>query len=359
MAGTSLVDPLATEETRDLFGLLRSLPAGGRLALGHQNDLTQRVVEDASEGSDVHQAVGDHVGVLGISMDEDIDALVALARRAHRNGSILTVEDHMPNFSSGGDFTDLTPTARHILPGGKDHAAFVRRLAATAAFARQVVADDGRPVPIIYRPFHEHSGGWFWWGVDSTSEEEFVALWHFTVGYLRDHEGLRNLLYAYSPNGHFADEDAYLDRYPGDAWVDLLGFDVYHDRPVAGDRGWLAATVHDARIVTALAGARGKAAALTETGPRWNASDGLALTGNTVPTWYTDLLNALTADPAAVRLAYLLLWRNDPPGPGNPPAHFWVPFRGHPVHGDHELLPDFLAFARDERVLLAGDLKDR
>lgn len=357
MPASSLVDPDATPATRELFALLRSVAAGGRIVLGHQNDLTQRVVPDARGGSDVYHAVGDHVGLLGISMGEDPAALAALARAAHRHGSVLTVEDHMPNFATGGTFYDVTPAAAHVLPGGRAHDLFRQRLADTAAFLRGAVDDEGLPIPVIYRPFHEHSGSWFWWGAGSTTEEEFTALWRFTVQYLRDEAGLRNLLYAYSPNGHFTDAAGYLDRYPGDAWVDVLGFDVYHDRPQAGDGSWFEATAGDARIVTALAEARGKVAALTETGLRWNAEDGLALQGNTVPTWYTDLLAALAGDPDGIRLSYVMLWRNDPPGAGKAPSHFWVPFRGHPEYGDHELLPDFTSFATDERVLLARDVR--
>lgn len=48
------------------------------------------------------------------------------------------------------------------------------------------------------------------------------------VNYLEDN-GVHNFVYVYSPNGPIANETEYLERYPGDAYVDVLGFDYYDD----------------------------------------------------------------------------------------------------------------------------------
>ena len=55
---------------------------------------------------------------------------------------------------------------------------------------------------------------------------DYQALWRMTVEYLRDEKGLHNLLYVYSPDV-FETEAEYLERYPGDAYVDVLGSDDY------------------------------------------------------------------------------------------------------------------------------------
>lgn len=45
---------------------------------------------------------------------------------------------------------------------------------------------EGELIPVIFRPYHEHNGDWFWWGKGVNSEEDYIKLWQFTVEYLRD-----------------------------------------------------------------------------------------------------------------------------------------------------------------------------
>ncbi|KFI58580.1 glycoside hydrolase family 26 protein [Bifidobacterium cuniculi] len=87
---------------------------------------------------------------------------------------------------------------------------------------------DGTAVPIAFRPLHENNGSWFWWGATHASTAEYKELFRYIVDYLRDAKGVHNLPYAYSPTGSFnGDPTNYLATYPGDAWVDLLGYDQY------------------------------------------------------------------------------------------------------------------------------------
>lgn len=356
---TRLVDPDATEQTRALRRRLAAVAESENILFGHQNALVQSVA-DHPEG-DVHAATGRHPAVAGLGNGHVGTDLTAEAiRLAHDRGMITTVEDHMPNFATGGPYDDCSPVAEHILPGGKDHAAFLARLAGIADWALAARDEHGDPIPVVFRPFHEHSGDWFWWGTGNTTEVEYIALWRFTVEYLRDTQGVHNFLYAYSPNGHFTIEADYLDRWPGDDYVDLVGFDSYHDLPAGPDDPWWAAVLHDARTVTRVARAKHKIAAATEIGLRHNAQDGLAPTGNAIPDWYTRLADLFTGDPD-LALAYVATWRNHPfhlSDAEGAAHHFWVPYPAFTDtngthHPDHEMLPDFRAFARHERVLFA------
>lgn len=348
------VDGQATEETKSLLAFLMNI-SGDYMLFGHQNDTTERVVPNAKGDSDTYNSVGAYPAVFGVSMTSDTERLTRLIQDLHKKGGIVTLEDHMPNFTTGNSFYDVTPCVAHILPGGEDHAKFLQRLDQTALAAKGAVDSEGAPIPIIYRPFHENSGSWFWWGASSATKEEFTELWHFTIHYLRDTCGVHQFLYAYSPNGHFASEEEYLDRYPGDDYVDILGFDVYDDKPTY-DSDWMKKTVKDAEIVVSLGAAKSKVAAITEVGMRWNAEDGLKLDGNTVPDWFTLLHNHLIASEKAKYVAYMMTWRNDNPGMGNPPAHFWVPYRNHPEYGDHEMLSDFIRFYERENVIFADQI---
>ncbi|MFC1642011.1 glycosyl hydrolase [Myxococcota bacterium] len=86
---------------------------------------------------------------------------------------------------------------RAIIPGGSHHPLFRVYLDRVADFLQSCRGDQGELIPMIFRPFHEHNAGWFWWGRPHASDQEFQALWRFTVDYLRVQRGLSQLLWAF------------------------------------------------------------------------------------------------------------------------------------------------------------------
>lgn len=118
---------------------------------------------------------------------------------------------------------------KSILPGGQNHERYKKDLRKVAEFSSSLRDDDGKLIPFIFRPFHEFDGEWFWWGAAYNEPEEFKDLWRFTVHYLRDILNVHNMLYAFSPDIKFDSREDYLLRYPGDDYVDILGFDDYED----------------------------------------------------------------------------------------------------------------------------------
>ena len=106
-------------------------------------------------------------------------------------------------------FVDGTEANRRLLDG-LDHAVpYLKRL-----------QSDG--VPILWRPFHEMDGGWFWWGRGGA--ENFVRLWRLMYDRYTHVHGLRNLIWVLG----FSDATADLRPwYPGDDVVDILGGDSY------------------------------------------------------------------------------------------------------------------------------------
>ena len=69
-----------------------------------------------------------------------------------------------------------------------------------ANFLTDLKGSDGKQIPIIFRPYHELNGGWFWWGVDSTTTEEYVKLFRYTVDYLKNVKKVHNLIYVFNTN---------------------------------------------------------------------------------------------------------------------------------------------------------------
>ncbi|MEM6700321.1 MAG: glycosyl hydrolase, partial [Bacteroidota bacterium] len=149
--------------------------------------------------------------------------------------------------------------------------------------------------------------------------------------YLRDEKELHNLLWAYSPD-IFKNKAHYLECYPGDEYVDILGLDDYHD---VGRYGKTKNLIRRLKMVVELAEERDKFAALTETGlesiPKKN--------------WWTEkLLKNIKSDPTASKIAWMLVWRNDRP------AHHYAPY---PNHISEE---DFIKFSEDSMMLFSEDL---
>ena len=60
----------------------------------------------------------------------------------------------------------------------------------------QTLQINGEVIPLIFRPFHEMSGSWFWWGGANCEAKDYISLWKETVELLRDKHNLHNLLYA-------------------------------------------------------------------------------------------------------------------------------------------------------------------
>ena len=86
---------------------------------------------------------------------------------------------------------------------------------------------DGKKVPIIFRPWHENNGSWFWLGQNLCSDEEYRAFWNLFQDTLLGRR-FDNLLWSYSPNlsGSWT-ESKYLKRYTGNDRVDILGVYAY------------------------------------------------------------------------------------------------------------------------------------
>lgn len=148
----------------------------------------------------------------------------------------MTLSAHWCNPGTGKDFNDTTAVASELLPGGKYSGTFNKELDAIAATAQRAKRSDGTLIPIIFRPLHENNGSWFWWGATHASASEYKELYRYIVDYLRDVKDVHNLLYDYSPGGVFnGDSTDYLATYPGDQWVDVLGYDEYDSDDSADD----------------------------------------------------------------------------------------------------------------------------
>ncbi|WP_261305024.1 glycosyl hydrolase [Paenibacillus andongensis] len=350
----NLVDKDATAKTRSLFAYLQGL-RGNNILLGQEHATTEGITITKRDGteSDVYNAVGDFPALYGwdtLSLEgkekpgaasnnreQNRDNLIDVMKKAYERDGVLTLSAHMPNFVTGGSFNDTAGSVvANILPGGSKHAEFNDYLDMIADFANHLKDADGNSIPVIFRPWHENNGSWFWWGAAFTTPSQYKEIYRYTVEYLREQKGVRNFLYAYSPNAHFNENaDNYMKTYPGDDYVDIMGFDAYG--PLTDAKEWMGKVQQDAKLISQLADIHHKVAALTEFGYNPN---GFKFTGNVNKQFFTDLLGALKSDPDAKRMAYMLTW-----------AHFeleklYLPIRNYQGQ-DSELLDDFVLYYND------------
>ncbi|HMI04983.1 MAG TPA: glycosyl hydrolase [Pedobacter sp.] len=345
-----LIDPKATKETKALFENLYGLSAKHTL-FGHQHatEYGHGWSGDADR-SDVKSVVGSHPAVIGVDISglsdrprAEIEKTKEQLRKnvtgTYNRGGVTTVAWHFSNPVSAGDFywkdSVSLPAVKYIIPGGEAHDKYIAILKDVAGWAKSLKGKNGELVPVIFRPYHEFDGDWFWWGSTHCTPDEFRALWKFTVAYLRDTAGVHNFIYAFSPDNIFRTEAQYLERYPGNEWVDLVGTDNYGDMGRYGKYD-LDAAIKKLQIVSAFAEKNGKLAAFTETG----------LESLINPNWWNDVLLKVMKNDK-IRLCYVLVWRNDT----RSPTHFYAPYPG------HANVPDFKKFYDDPYTLFEKDLQ--
>jgi mannan endo-1,4-beta-mannosidase len=190
--------------------------------------------------------------------------------------------------------------------------------------------DDGQLIPVQIRPFHEFTGGWFWWGRNNDGAT-YAAVWRHMVTYLREGRGLHNALWVFCPAAPTERSlSGYEAFYPGDAFVDVVAFDRYD----LGDGRFLRGYQDDLAEVSAFAKRHGKLAAVAEVGLDLNRRG-----PSSDPTWFTA---SMLAPLRTHSMAYVALWRNAP----------WEKFIPEP--GDGAIAEDLKRVAASNEVLMGG-----
>lgn len=343
------IDTKATKETRALYRKLHQLTEKGIL-FGHQHATEYGHGWSGDvDRSDVKSITGSHPAVIGIDfsgLSGRPDSLIKweeshlrkVITDTYKRGGLITVSWHFNNPLSEGGFywKDGVSIAsvREMIPGAAAHDTYKNILKRIADFLHTVRGARGEPIPMIFRPFHELDGSWFWWGKNHCSPDEIKTLWRFTVNYMRDSMNIHQLLYAFSPDCTFQSESEFLERYPGDDFVDMVGMDNYADFGRDGKYN-LPAALKKLQIVQAYANKSGKLAALTETG----------LESIPNPNWWTEVLLKTITTPG-LRLSYVLVWRNDKTSP----THYYAPFPGQVSE------PDFIQFYNLPVTIFEKDL---
>ena len=310
---------------------------------GHQDDPMYGLTwEYDQDSSDVKNTCGDWPAIMGFDLGgiemgdlKNLDSvpfqrMTQEVKNHYQRGGIVTLSWHPRNpvtTIDGGGWAgqrfpegtawDTTRVVTRILPGGDTHEKFEVWMQRVSDFLGTLKTDDGQKIPIIFRPWHENSGSWFWWGEKLCTVEEYKALWNMLQDKLTA-DGYDNLVWSYSPGCQDnLTAERLLDRYPGDDRVQMLGLDGYQWTPEEKD-AFIARTKQNLAVLCQTAEEHGLIPALTETGMK----------NMTEPTWWSStLLPAVEEFP----ISYLLTWRNYKtewfgPAPSKPDAPYFVEF---------------------------------
>ncbi|NLS12518.1 glycosyl transferase family 1 [Vibrio sp. SM6] len=327
LAADELINPNATAETKALYENLADL--GDKVLFGHEDSLAYGAKwwgynADGSLNSDIEDVTGRFaavfgadVGGIGLGNEKNLDG-VKFSDYAHyiketfKMGGVNTISWHMYSPIDEHHSWAKTSYVRELIPGAAHHDKLKKYLDSYIAFNETLkVSIDGKEVwvPIIFRPWHEHNGDWFWWGKGHTTEADYIALWKFTVDYLKE-KGQNNLIFAFSPDRSRLDmndfEDSYQYGYAGDDYVDIIGYDNYWDLGHPSNTQTAAEQqalfVQGLEELTDLAEKKGKVSALTEGG-----QEGVRETNF----WTERFAAGIWENAKTSRIAYALVWRNN------------------------------------------------
>lgn len=344
----SMVDKDATAETKALYANLWKLAEEGFM-FGHHDDLWYgRYWYNEPGMSDTKSVCGDYPGVFSVDFAEIMDNRYQndannIRRRviieAYDRGEVITACCHLNNPLTGGDSWDNSrnDVVKEILTeGSSTRTKYLQWLDRCADFANNLKGSDGKLIPVIFRPYHEHTQTWSWWSSKCTTQEEFIRFWQFTITYLRDVKGVRNFIYAISPqmDANYGDgvKARLLHRWPGDDYVDFIGMDCYH---------WNNKDAFSSNLtaMSALSVEKKKPCGVTETGPEgfsWN-------------NYWTDHILSCAKGK---RVSMIVMWRNKYVGNNESDRHFYSVYPGHPSEND------FRTFYDDKTTFFSKDLPD-
>lgn len=347
--GAGLIDRRATQETKHLYQTLKSI--GSNALLFGMHDATGYGVgwRGDEKRSDVKAVCGDYPAVFSwdaMDLFHTSDSIISSLRNkiqfAYNKGGINTICWHQgdPQYNEFYAEEIEYEVVPAILSEGKYHKFYKNKLDKLGRFAKSLQDTNGKLIPIIFRPYHEQNGDWFWWGKMHRTEQEYIELWRFTVNYLKDSLQVRNFIYAFSPDGNqYKSKAEYLIDYPGDDYVDMLGLDFYFPN---GSKKRIKAFQRKCIHIVEYAREKDMIAAVTEAGSRLNWEKSELLINN----WFTScILEPIKRNSTAREIIYVAVWRNASK------KHHFAPYPG------HQSEQDFMDFYNDPFTAFLKDLK--
>ncbi len=354
------------EATENLFQNLRVMSTQNKIMFGVANPTSimykERHIYEGFETSDIKEITGQNPAFYESDfMWFDNDSLIApdkeAMRKAYERGAVVGYCWHLRGPESNSFYSRVNNRfsadknlVKDILAGGSREENRALDWLLTELDTMVIPTFKELAFPLVFRPWHEMNGGWFWWGKDNCTPDELVQLFQLTVDYIRD-SGVRNVLYCWSPDTYFLKE-----YYPGDEYVDILGLDIYEMGAV--DYKPIELVVAELEKLTDYADSVGKVAAITETGLR--IDNGVFRYPEVNPYyWSQNILEPIINNEKLKRLVWVLSWYSSDWSQYRK-SQVYYPYVG--MENDFErgqdAIDDFLLFFNHEATLFEDDLPD-
>ena len=231
------VNPHATPEARALFAYLDSISGQGTISGQHN------FPNDGSRWTDlVHDLTGNYPGLygqdFGFSAGDDKDsvlsrpAMIEEVKRQYRNGSVITLTWHAVRPTEDEPVTFRDSVQGHLkkrewrellTPGSPLYNRWCAQVDVVAGYMRQL---RDAHVPVLFRPYHEMNGNWFWWG-SRPGKDGSAALYRQLYNRFVNLHRLDNLVWAWNVNSPGGNAGPVEDYYPGPGFADVVTMDIY------------------------------------------------------------------------------------------------------------------------------------
>ena len=215
-----LTNPNAQNDTVKLYTFLCSLSGKGILS-GQQE--CPRDMTKGDELAYIQKVSGHLPAILGLDyIDNDYNGTNERAKAWHKKGGIVSICWHwgIPPYGVGYPSSQESVDMEELLtPGTTLHQGFLDNMDVTAKALSELCKEG---IPVLWRPFHEFDGAWFWWG--KGGNEAFKKLWRIMYDRFTNLHKLNNLIWVLGYSGEMKD-----GWYPGDDVVDCIGGDAYSE----------------------------------------------------------------------------------------------------------------------------------
>ena len=337
----TLVDAQATASTKGLFSYLVD-QYGSKTISGQQDDveyvLAQTGKEPAIASFDLIEYSPTRVAN-GSKPGRPSEAIIDWAKKGegrgiislmwHWNAPTDLINQAPDKLWWSGFYTRATTFDLTAALADKNSDRYKLLLSDIDVIAVQLKKLQAADVPVLWRPLHEASGGWFWWGAKGSGP--FKELWRLMYDRLTTYHNLHNLIWVYTTTDTFN-----ADWYPGDQYVDVVGMDIYADASsnLSGNWGSSLAPLNGKKLIT-----------LSETGnlPNPDKVRGFGTWWSWFAVWTgndyikkqpVDLLKAVYTDKDVITRDELPDWRYVAPLITAVEPPFQLALMGNPVQGN-------------------------
>lgn len=188
-----------------------------------------RTVFKANELQAIYKTVNQFPAMLGVDLSGaeygDVDYSIEQAVQWNNAGGIVTISWHWKIDNLDGKprafYTKETDFNLANVLKNKNSTLFQNLLLDIDNVAKELKILENNNVPVLWRPLHEASGGWFWWG--ASGKNAYLELWDILYDRLVNYHNLNNLIWVY--NGLSP------EWYVGDNKCDIVSYDSYYSNP--------------------------------------------------------------------------------------------------------------------------------